>query len=496
MQLIIATIIIGTMATLAPAAQLPVGSTSNNRNFAIRSGSTFKNVDLTDYDGKILLIMMMTPWCPFCQSNAQAVGDGILDHFNSTSRGTLRGKNANGVEIHSILLSTEEAASWDTVNTSFATTNGYENWGLDANALRGNPRQNLGYFRGDFIASSNLYDWGNDRRRVVVLNLVKNSASHNYREIVINQNFFSSANNPASRSAIDAIQAAPVITAPAITTHPLSTAINSGGTVTLITESSGTSPALQWYLGDSGDTSQPILGATSLSYMTPALTVTTRYWVRATNSLGIADSLAATVSIQLAPVFTAPPVSQTINSGATATLTFVATGISPTFQWYVGDSGDISQPILNAIGVSFTTPALTTRTNYWVRASNAAGDTDSPTVTVRVRTRPAITRQPVRVAILSGRTARLRVVATGTSPTFQWYQGAPGNTKSPVKGATTATFATQALKKTTTFWVRIANPAGYVNSKAVTVTVKPARRIVSSGSVSGWNVEGGRRAPI
>ena len=394
MKLQIAALILGTMATLATAAQPPVGSASNNRNFAIQSGNTFRNVDLTDYDGKILLIMMMTPWCPFCQSNAQAVGDGILDHFNASSRGTLRGKNANGIEIHSILLSTEEAASWDAVNTSFSTTNGYGEWGLDANAQRNNPRQNLGYFRGDFIASSNLYAWGNDRRRVVVLNLVKNSVSHAYREIIINQNSFSSADNSTSRSAINAIQAAPVITAPAITTQPMSTTINSGGSVTLTVEASGTAPTFQWYLGESGDTSQPIPDATSPSYMTQV---------------------------------------------------------------------------------------LTTSTNYWVRASNVGGDTDSTTATVRVRTRPAITRQPVSVAIASGRTARLRVFAVGTSPTFQWYKGAPGNTKSPVKGAIAATFTTHALKKTTTFWVRISNPAGRINSKAVTVTVKTVVRSAAAG---------------
>ena len=474
MKLQLTAIIFGIIATLAPAAQLPVGSATDNRSFAIRSGSTFRNVDLADYDGKILLIMMMTPWCPICQSYSKAVGDGILSHFNASSRGTLRGKNADGIEIHSILLSTEEAAPWDDVNASFASTNGYEEWGLDANAQRNNPRQNLGYFRGNFIASSNLYDWGSDRRRVVVLNLVKNSATHAYREIVINQNFFSSADNTTARSAINAIQAAPVITAPAITTHPMSTAINSGGSVSLTVAVSGTTPALQWYLGESGDTSQRIPDATSLVYMTPALAATTRYWVRATNRVGIADSLAATVTIQLAPVFITSPASQTINRGATATFTFVATGISPTFQWYSGNSGDTTQPIPNALGISFTTPALTTTTNYWVRASNVAGDTDSATATVRVRTRPVITRQPTSVAIVSGRTAKLKVVATGTSPTFQWFKGASGNTKSPVKGGIAATLTTPVIKKTTTFWVRISNPAGSVNSKAVTVTVKAA----------------------
>jgi SLT domain-containing protein len=94
------------------------------------------------------------------------------------------------------------------VNKSFSTTNGFSQWGLDADTQRQNPRQLLGYFRGGFINSSNLYDWGNDRRRLVVLNLVEGSASHSFREIVINTNSYTSSNDTAARAAINRILAA------------------------------------------------------------------------------------------------------------------------------------------------------------------------------------------------------------------------------------------------------------------------------------------------
>ncbi len=197
------------------AAELPVGSISANQTFAVRSGSGFINSSLDAYQGKILVIMMQTPWCPGCLSNSAAVGDGILDHFNAASRGALRGKNAHGIEIDSIMLSVEPAAGWDANNASFASTNGYEQWGLDANAQRQSPRVMLGYFRGGYpnnINSSNLYDWGEDRRRVVILNLVKGSASHDYREIVLNQNYFSSVDAADAQSQINAIAPAPTYT--------------------------------------------------------------------------------------------------------------------------------------------------------------------------------------------------------------------------------------------------------------------------------------------
>jgi uncharacterized protein YkwD len=53
----------------------------------------------------------------------------------------------------------------------------------------------------------------------------------------------------------------------------------------------------QWYAGPSGSTSSPLFGATSASMTTPALSVTTSYWVRVSNGYGSADSAAATITV-------------------------------------------------------------------------------------------------------------------------------------------------------------------------------------------------------
>ncbi len=193
---------------LAMAGPPPVGSPSKNVRFSVRDGDGFRNVSLKNYNGKIVVIMLMTPWCPICQSHSKAVGDGILDYYASRTRGSLRGKNAKGVEIESILLSTEPAPNWDRLSISFAPTNGFMSWGLDAKSDRSNPRTLLGYFRGGFIRSSNLYDWGDDRRRLVVINLVRDSPNSDFREILINTNAFSSADVNQARAAIDQVQPA------------------------------------------------------------------------------------------------------------------------------------------------------------------------------------------------------------------------------------------------------------------------------------------------
>ncbi|MCW1924527.1 hypothetical protein OKA05_18320 [Luteolibacter arcticus] len=202
-----------TTALAASAMELPPDTISANQSFAVRNGNQFSSSSLDAYEGRILVLMMMTPWCPFCQSNASAVGDGVLDHFNAASRGALRGRNNHGIEIDSLLLSTEPAAQWDSTNSSFATANGYEKWGLDANIQRQTPRVLLGYYRGGYpngVNSSNLYDWGNDRRRVVVMNLVRASATHGFREIVINQNAFTASNAAEAQALINSIQPPPV----------------------------------------------------------------------------------------------------------------------------------------------------------------------------------------------------------------------------------------------------------------------------------------------
>ncbi|MGJ8641836.1 MAG: leucine-rich repeat protein [Luteolibacter sp.] len=85
------------------------------------------------------------------------------------------------------------------------------------------------------------------------------------------------------------------------------------------------------------------------------------------------------------PIITTQPAGQTINSGSTATLSVSATGNpTPTYQWYLGNSGDTSQPINGAVSSAYTTPPLTSTTSYWVQVTNTYGTEDSSTAEVVV----------------------------------------------------------------------------------------------------------------
>ncbi len=91
-------------------------------------------------------------------------------------------------------------------------------------------------------------------------------------------------------------------TAPAVDTQPISVSISPAQVITLTVGASGTAPlSYQWYIGASGDTSSPIVGATSASYSTTEVVNTTSFWVRVSNecSLSDADSNAAVVTVTI-----------------------------------------------------------------------------------------------------------------------------------------------------------------------------------------------------
>lgn len=88
-------------------------------------------------------------------------------------------------------------------------------------------------------------------------------------------------------------------------------------------------------------------------------------------------------------------------------------------------------------------------------------------------TAPAITSQPPSGSVRIGVGVTLTVGATGTSLTYQWYTGTPGNTANPISGATGASFSVFPAQ-TTTYWVRVSNSCGTADSSGATITVVAA----------------------
>lgn len=84
------------------------------------------------------------------------------------------------------------------------------------------------------------------------------------------------------------------------------------------------------------------------------------------------------------PAITVDPADDSILSGATATLTVTATGQATLhYQWYQGIAPSTATPV-GTDANSYTTPALTTDKDYWVRVSNSYGSDDSATAHITV----------------------------------------------------------------------------------------------------------------
>jgi len=201
-------------------------------------------------------------------------------------------------------------------------------------------------------------------------------------------------------------------------------------------------------------------------------TQTANYWVRDIGPACSADS--ATINIPICvPAITAQPANASINQGANATLTVAATA-NPTitYQWYTGTSGNTASPVSGGTSASLTISPATT-TSYWVKVTSGSGGQcaiNSNTATVTVCNTPSITQNPTSPIISRGQSATIGVTATGTSLSYQWYIGASGNTGSPVSGGT-GTSLTVSPTATTSYWVRVSNSCGSVNSNTATVTV-------------------------
>lgn len=286
----------------------------------------------------------------------------------------------------------------------------------------------------------------------------------------------------------------------AITTQPVNQTIATGNTATLTAVVIGTPiPTLQWYEGTSGDTSAPILGANSNSYTTPVLTASTNYWLRASNVGGSVDSSTAAVNVTFPPSFTTQPASTTIVTGNSTTLTVVATGNpTPTLQWYRGAKGVTTDPVVGETSSSLNTGVLTTTTRYWAQATNSQGTADSNAATVNVTAPAAIVTQPADTTFVTGARVGLRVVASGApNPTFQWYEGLTGDITKPINpSGTSAVLNTVPLTASASYWVRVTNSTGTVDSVTATVTPVPVpdynstSRDITVANTGTWNPAG------
>jgi hypothetical protein len=274
-----------------------------------------------------------------------------------------------------------------------------------------------------------------------------------------------------------------VVCVPRISQQPANVTLNPADPSVALSVVASPATAYQWYIGEKGDITHPIAGATAATInVKPG--ADTRYWVQVIGScgvdsrgapLGATDSESALVTVCAAPRILQAPPAASIVRGTSTSIGVLADGSNLTYQWYTGASGNTSSPIAGATNTNVSVSPQDT-TNYWVKITGTCGSVNGPTMTVSVCTIPTITTQPQSVSIFSGASTTLSVAASaGTSLpiVYQWYRGAAGEMSYPV-GTNAPAFTTPALTAETQYWVRLSCGVCTPNNSATaTVAICP-----------------------
>ena len=301
--------------------------------------------------------------------------------------------------------------------------------------------------------------------------------------------------------------------APSITTQPTSQTVNEGQTATFTAAASGTpTPTVQWQVSTNGGSSwSDIAGATSTTYSFTAASADDSYQYRAvfTNSVGSANSSAATLTVNsgstpAAPFITLHPSNTTVTTGSTASFTAAATGSpTPTVQWQVSTNGGSNWS--NISGATNTTYSFTAasgdNTNqYRAVFSNGVGsDATSNAATLTVNYAPSVTQNPSSSTVTAGSTASFTAAATGNpTPTVQWQVSTNGGSNwSNISGATNTTYSFTAASGENTNQYRAvfsngigsdatSNAATLTINYAPSVTQNPSSSTVTAGSTASF----------
>ncbi len=284
----------------------------------------------------------------------------------------------------------------------------------------------------------------------------------------------------------DATEEVPV---PTVSTASVTVCQNSQATLT------ATAPAdvtIRWYNSATGGS--PV--ATGNTFTTPVLTASTTYYAEASRTAdGCVQAIRTPVQVNVSPVPAAPVLSNAnVNVCSGQPATFSVQPVSGvTYNWYAAATGGTAL----ATGNSFTTPALTATTTYYVEAEGGGSCSSS----VRTPVTATVSATPDNAVVNNANTqacagSPVTLTATSTQPgvTFNWYTAPTGGT--PV--FTGAQYTTPALIATTTYYVEVANGSCTSATRTpATVTVNPLPDAPTVTTVpAGGHIASGQTAQI
>lgn len=192
--------------------------------------------------------------------------------------------------------------------------------------------------------------------------------------------------HPAANTTISfTTTASNAATAPSVTTQPFAQTVNVGGSATFTVAASGTTPlSYQWRKNGTAISGNASATTATLTLTSVATTDAGSYSCVVSNAAGSDVSASATLTVNVpavAPSLTTQPVAQTVNSGANATFTVVASGTAPlSYQWRKGgvaltDGAVVSGSATAAL--TLTAVSVADVGSYDVVVTNTAGSATS-----------------------------------------------------------------------------------------------------------------------
>jgi hypothetical protein len=273
---------------------------------------------------------------------------------------------------------------------------------------------------------------------------------------------------------------------------PQTSTIAVGQTVTLTaTARFGPLPSL-WEIvaGPAGVISMPRIsvpayGPASVSFQVTGLAPGTATLTYFTFSIGgvhgsgdIGNVTVVPMQPCVAPSIAAEPDDLVLTEKDPSSLSVLAAGTEPlTYQWEAGIEGGMIDPLPAATQSILAIPPVAPGT-YHARAAvtNPCGTIASRLSTVRVLpcNLPRITQQPLSQAVKAGGILSLHVESSGSGMTrYDWYEGATGDTAKPVGSGNLLKI--DAVTRNASYWVRLTNACGSVDSSAAVIVMLPAR---------------------
>lgn len=191
------------------------------------------------------------------------------------------------------------------------------------------------------------------------------------------------------------------------------------------------------------------------------------YYCYVTNAGGWAATTIVqfTVLSSIAP--NAPTTTSSSRCGSGSVTLGAAGGTAGQYRWYATASG--GTPIAGQTGATYTTPSLSSTTNYYVAINNGTCESNRSLVTATINAAP---NAPTTTGASRCGTGTVTLNASGgVAGQYRWYTAATGGI--PITGQTNSSFTTPSISSTTTYYVAINNGNCESTRTTVTATINP-----------------------